>query len=92
VGVGAALVAALAGLSDPAAGVPLTSLSPGGLFGHDGLGVLLVIALLGVVPGSTEAWALPATFAAAAVIGIAYGSWLRSARPRVYRGIGLGAS
>jgi hypothetical protein len=55
VGVGAALVAALAGLSDPAAGVPLTSLSPGGLFGHDGLGVLLVIALLGVAPGSTEA-------------------------------------
>jgi amino acid transporter len=29
--------------------VPLTSLTPGGLFGHDGVGALLVIALLGYV-------------------------------------------
>ena len=43
------LVLAVAGLSDPAAGVPLTSLTPGGLFGHDGVGALLVIALLGYV-------------------------------------------
>ena len=43
------LVLAVAGLGDPAAGVPLTSLSPGGLFGHDGVGALLVIALLGYV-------------------------------------------
>ena len=43
------LVLAIAGLGDPAAGVPLTSLSPGGLFGHPGIGALLVIALLGYV-------------------------------------------
>ena len=47
--------------------------------------------LLGVAPGSTEAWALPAAFAVAGVIGIVYGSWLRSARPYIYQGIGLGA-
>lgn len=47
--------------------------------------------LLGVPPGSTEAWALPAAFAVAAVVGVAYGVWLRSARPDVYPGIGLGA-
>jgi amino acid transporter len=47
--------------------------------------------LLGVPPGSTEAWALPAAFAVAAVIGIAYGVWLRSSRPRVYQAIGVGA-
>jgi amino acid transporter len=46
--------------------------------------------LLGVAPGSTEAWALPAAFAAVAVVGVAYGLWLRSARPGVYQGIGLG--
>jgi amino acid transporter len=173
------LVLAVAGLGDPAAGVPLTSLTPGGLFGHDGVGALLVIALLGyvgfeaaavaaeqgpgipmvqlffwlgtsgafgvlcllattsiavitffardprgenawrrpiapalatlallamvwaglanyatllgVAPGSTEAWALPAAFAGAGALGVGYGIWLRSARPSVYRGIGLGA-
>jgi hypothetical protein len=47
--------------------------------------------LLGVAPGSTEAWALPAAFALAGVIGIGYGSWLRRARPDIYQGIGLGA-
>jgi amino acid transporter len=47
--------------------------------------------LLGVAPGSTEAWALPASFAVAAVVGVAYGAWLRSARPNVYQGIGFGA-
>jgi hypothetical protein len=46
--------------------------------------------LLGVAPGSTEAWALPAAFGVAAVIGVAYGVWLRSARPSVYQGVGLG--
>jgi amino acid transporter len=46
--------------------------------------------LLGVPPGSTEAWALPALFAVAAVAGILYGLWLRSTRPDVYQGIGLG--
>jgi len=44
-----------------------------------------------VVPlGSMEAWALPALFAVAAVAGILYGLWLRSTRPDVYQGIGLG--
>lgn len=47
--------------------------------------------LLGVAPGSTEAWALPAPFAGAGALGVGYGIWLRSARPSVYRGIGLGA-
>jgi amino acid transporter len=47
--------------------------------------------LLGVAPGSNEAWALPAAFAVAAVLGILYGIWLRSARGDVYQGIGLGA-
>ena len=47
--------------------------------------------LLGVAPGSTEAWALPAAFAVPGALGVGYGIWLRSARPSVYRGIGLGA-
>jgi amino acid transporter len=46
--------------------------------------------LLGVPPGSTEAWVLPALFAVAGVAGILYGLWLRSSRPDVYQGIGLG--
>jgi hypothetical protein len=32
-----------------------------------------------------------AAFAVAAVIGIAYGVWLRSSRPSVYQAIGVGA-
>ena len=47
--------------------------------------------LLGVAPGSTEAWALPAAFAVAGALGVGYGVWLRSARPEVYQGIGMGA-
>ena len=46
--------------------------------------------LLGVPPGSTEAWVLPALFAVAGIAGVAYGLWLRSSRPDVYQGIGLG--
>jgi hypothetical protein len=53
-------------------------------------GVANYATLLGVPPGAVETWALPGAFAVAAVIGIAYGVWLRSARPEVYRGIGLG--
>jgi hypothetical protein len=44
-----------------------------------------------VPQGSTEAWALPAAFAVAAVLGVLYSLWLRSARLDVYQGIGLGA-
>jgi hypothetical protein len=47
--------------------------------------------LLGVPPGSTESWAFPAAFGVVAVAGVLYGLWLRSARPAVYRGVGLGA-
>jgi amino acid transporter len=43
------LILAIAGLGDPASGYSLTSLSPGGLFGHAGVGALLVTALLGFV-------------------------------------------
>jgi amino acid transporter len=53
-------------------------------------GVANYATLLGVPPGAVETWALPGVFAVAAVIGIAYGVWLRSARPEVYQGIGLG--
>jgi amino acid transporter len=53
-------------------------------------GVANYPTLLGVPPGAVEAWALPSAFAVAAVIGIAYGAWLRSARPEVYQRIGLG--
>ena len=35
--------------------------------------------------------AIGAAFAVAAVIGIAYGVWLRSSRPSVYQAIGVGA-
>lgn len=48
--------------------------------------------LLGVEPGSTPAWALPSVYAAAGVIGLLYGFWLKAARQDVYRGIGLGAN
>jgi hypothetical protein len=59
--------------------------------GH-GLGRLAnYVTLLGVAPGSTEAWALPAAYAVAAVPGVLHGLWLRSARRGVYRGVGLGA-
>ncbi len=53
-------------------------------------GVANYATLLGVAPGSTAAWAFPGVYAVAAVIGVAYGVWLRSARPKVYQGIGLG--
>ena len=48
--------------------------------------------LLGVEPGATPAWALPAVYAVVAVIGVLYGFWLKAARQDVYRGIGLGAN
>ena len=42
-------------------------------------------------PRLHEARTLPAAFAVAAVLGVLYGLWLRSTRPDVYQGIGLGA-
>jgi amino acid transporter len=47
--------------------------------------------LLGVAPGSAAAWALPASYAAVAVIGAGWGLLLRARRPQVYATIGLGA-
>jgi len=46
--------------------------------------------LLGVPPGSTAAWALPASYAAAAGIGLGWGLVLRARRPRLYAAVGLG--
>ena len=61
------------------------------------LGGIVVLAalhyatLLGVPPARTAAWALPASYAAIAVIGLAWGLILKIRRPHVYAAIGLGA-
>jgi amino acid transporter len=55
------------------------------------LAVLHYDTLLGVPPGNPAAWALPASYAAAAVIGLCWGLVLRARRPEVYARIGLGA-
>jgi len=47
--------------------------------------------LLGVPAGATAAWALPASYAAAAMIGLAWGLVLKIRRPQTYAAIGLGA-
>ena len=47
--------------------------------------------LLGVPAGHPAAWALPASFAAVAVIGLGWGLVLKVRRPEVYAAIGLGA-
>jgi hypothetical protein len=46
--------------------------------------------LLGVAPGSPAAWLLPASFAAAAVTGLAWALFLRFRLPGIYATIGLG--
>jgi amino acid transporter len=57
--------------------------------------VVLAVAhyatLLGTAPGSPATWALPASYPAAAVIGLAWAAILRARRPAVYATIGLGA-
>ena len=55
------------------------------------LAVLHYSTLLGVPPGSVAAWALPASYAVAAVAGLGWGLVLRARRPAVYATIGLGA-
>jgi amino acid transporter len=88
---GVLISAEIAGLSDPAAGVPLTGLHPAGLFGHSGVGALLVIALLGYVgfeaaavfseEASVPRRTVPvAIYTALALIGAAYAlaSWAMS--------------
>jgi amino acid transporter len=62
-----------------------------GLFAMVWAGVANYATLLGVHAGSIQAWAFPGLYALAAVVGVLYGIWLRSARPAVYQGIGLGA-
>jgi len=47
--------------------------------------------LLGVPPGDPAAWALPASYGAAAVTGLAWALILKTRRPGVYAAIGLGA-
>ncbi|GAA3750513.1 APC family permease [Micromonospora maritima] len=60
------------------------------------LGAVLVLTvsqfdvLLGVDPSSPWRWVFPATYLAAAVIGVAWALVLRQRRPDVYRGIGYG--
>ena len=54
------------------------------------LAVLHYGTLLGVRPGSPAAWALPGSYAAAAVIGLCWGLILKARRPQVYATIGLG--
>jgi amino acid transporter len=46
--------------------------------------------LLGAAPGSPAAWLLPASFAAAAVTGLAWALFLRFRHPGIYATIGLG--
>ena len=61
------------------------------LTGLAGLAVLHYGTLLGVPPGAAAAWALPASYAALAAAGLAWGLVIKIRRPGVYDGIGLGA-
>jgi amino acid transporter len=59
-----------------------------------GIAVLAVAhyaTLLGTGPGSPATWALPSSYAAAAVIGLVWAIILRGRRQDVYATIGLGA-
>jgi hypothetical protein len=47
--------------------------------------------LLGVPPGDSAAWALPASYGIVAALGLGWGLVLKFWRPRVHAGIGLGA-
>jgi amino acid transporter len=55
------------------------------------LAVLHYNTLLGVPSGSVAAWALPASYALVAAIGVGWGLILKARRPRSYATIGLGA-
>jgi amino acid transporter len=55
------------------------------------LALLHYDTLLGVPQGAVAAWALPASYAVVAVIGLAWGLVLKVWRPQVYAAIGLGA-
>ncbi|GIF15552.1 APC family permease [Actinoplanes teichomyceticus] len=51
-----------------------------------------IATLLGVEPGSKPAVVVPGAFLVVLVAGILWGVFLRSSRPQVYAGIGLGAN
>ncbi|HET6211825.1 MAG TPA: APC family permease, partial [Micromonosporaceae bacterium] len=85
------VILSVAGLGKQANGWDLTSLSPGGLFGHSGVGALLVTALLGYVGFEASAVfseeaknprrTVPvATYTSLVVIGVVYAvaSWAMS--------------
>ena len=55
------------------------------------LAVTHYATLLGVPAGAVAAWALPASYAGIAVIGLGWGLLLKIRRPQVYAAIGLGA-
>ena len=50
-----------------------------------------IATLFGVAPGSTPTWVVPTVFGLVALAGIAWALVLRSSRPQIYNGIGLGA-
>jgi amino acid transporter len=50
-----------------------------------------IATLFGVEPGSGPTWVVPVSFGAVTVAGILWALFLRSGRPQIYSGIGLGA-
>jgi amino acid transporter len=61
------------------------------------VGVLVLVfmasnlsSLLGTPPGSSRPWLVVVLVAAAMMIGLAWGGWLRHARPQVYEQLGRG--
>ncbi|MFG3257340.1 APC family permease [Streptomyces sp. NPDC048172] len=56
------------------------------------LGLTNFGAQLGVAPGNPLRWIFPGLVLVAAVLGLAWGVWLRAARPATYRGIGTAAA
>lgn len=62
------------------------------LIGMVTLAVRNYATLLGVPPASTVAWALPASYAVVASLGLAWGLVLKARRPALYAAVGLGAS
>ena len=55
------------------------------------LAISNIATLFGVAPGSAPTWVVPLAFAVVTVAGIIWALILRSTRPQVYAGIGLGA-
>jgi amino acid transporter len=50
-----------------------------------------IAVLFGVEPGSTPTWAVPLAYAVLTLAGVLWALILRSGRPQVYGGIGMGA-